>query len=310
MVKTTLVRAPNPSAMTLTGTNSYLVDCGNGEALAIDPGPPIERHVDALVETARARGLTIRAIALTHGHPDHAPAAAPLAARTGAPIYAHPASAVPHDRNLDLEGTLCVATTALRVIDAPGHTFDHVAFYLPEERALFTGDVILGEGPVVIAPPGGAMRPYQRTLQRLADEFSEARIIYGGHGPVVNDARAKVAEYIAHRNLRERELIDALARNGAQTIPELVLYVYGDDRPMLWPAMARQLLAHLMALESEGRVGAERLDRPMTQQETWILNPSLEELVGPDQAELVAAELGSMLRLDALYAYRLTDIDA
>jgi glyoxylase-like metal-dependent hydrolase (beta-lactamase superfamily II) len=308
MVTTTLVRAPNPSAMTLTGTNSYIVDCGNGHALVIDPGPPIERHVEALVETASTRGLTIRAIALTHGHPDHAPASAPLAARTGAPIYAHPGSAVPHDRHLHLEGELRLGHTTLQVIDAPGHTFDHVAFYLPDERALFTGDVILGEGSVVIAPPGGAMRPYQRTLQRLADEFPQARIIYGGHGPRVDDARAKIAEYIAHRLMREREIVDALARHGAPTIPELVLDIYGDARPILWPAMARQLLAHLIALESEGRVGAERVDRAMSEREMWILNPPLGDLVGPELAELVAAELGSMLRIDALYAYRLTSV--
>jgi glyoxylase-like metal-dependent hydrolase (beta-lactamase superfamily II) len=301
----TLVRAPNPSAMTLTGTNSYLIDCGGGSALVIDPGPPIARHVDALVETARDRQLTIQAIAITHGHPDHAPAAALLSSACGAAVYAHPASAVPHDRDLVLEGNLRVGGTSLRVIDAPGHTFDHVVFYLPDVGALFTGDVILGEGSVVIAPPHGAMRPYQRTLQRLSDEFGDAQVIYGGHGPVVSDARAKFAEYIAHRRAREIELIDALALRGAQTIPELVLWIYGDDRPELLPAMARQLLAHLIALESEQRVVAEPVMRPMTQLERWILNPPLEELLGRDQAEVIAAELGSSLRLDELHAYRL-----
>jgi glyoxylase-like metal-dependent hydrolase (beta-lactamase superfamily II) len=301
----TLVRAPNPSAMTLSGTNSYVIDCGDGAALVIDPGPPIQRHVAALVETAAALGLSIRAIALTHGHPDHAPAAAALATATGALVYAHPASAIPHDRDFTLEGELHAGQTALQVMDAPGHTFDHVVLYLPPERALFTGDVILGEGSVVIAPPGGAMRPYQQTLQRLADEFPRAQTIYGGHGPVVDDARAKIAEYIAHRRLREREIVDALAQRGAQTIPELVLSIYGDARPVLWPAMARQMLAHLMALESEGRVVAQRLDRPMTEKEMWILNPPLEELVGAEQAAVIAAELGAMLRLDALYAYAL-----
>ncbi|MBV8489986.1 MAG: MBL fold metallo-hydrolase [Candidatus Eremiobacteraeota bacterium] len=301
----TLVRAPNPSAMTLTGTNSYVIDCGNGEALVIDPGPPMERHVDALVKETDARGLSIAAIAITHGHPDHAPAAAMLAARTNAPVYAHPESTIPHARDLPLEGSLDVGTTALRVIDAPGHTFDHVVFYLPQERALFTGDVILGEGTVVIAPPNGAMRPYQHTLQRLAGEFEEAQIIHGGHGPIVLDARAKIAEYIAHRRMRERELIDALAL-GAQTIPELVLRIYGDDRPVLWPAMARQMLAYLIALEQEGRVKAHRVERAMTQQEEWILNPPLASIVGPEQARVMIEELGSMLRLDALYAYALT----
>jgi glyoxylase-like metal-dependent hydrolase (beta-lactamase superfamily II) len=303
----TTVRAPNPSPMTLDGTNSYLIDCGGGTALVIDPGPPIERHVVALLETAARLGVTIRAIAVTHGHPDHAPAAALLAAATGAPVYAHPASVVPHDADLALESDFCVGEIALQVIDAPGHSFDHVIFYLQPQRALFTGDVILGEGSVLIAAPSGAMRPYQRTLERLADEFSGARTIYGGHGPMVTDAQAKIAEYIAHRRMREDELIDALAR-GPQTIPELVLYIYGDARPQLWPAMARQLLAHLIALEGEGRVSAQRLDRPMTQQEAWILNPPLAEVVGHDHAELVEAELGSALRLDSLFAYRLLGV--
>ncbi len=302
----TLVRAPNPSAMTLSGTNSYIVDCG-GAALVIDPGPPIARHVDNLVATARARGLTIDAIAITHGHPDHAPAAAMLASLCGAPVYAHPATAISHDRDLELEDDFRVGAVTLRVIDAPGHTFDHVVFYAPGERALFTGDVILGQGTVVIAPPHGAMRPYQRTLERLAGEFPDARKIYGGHGPVVEDAQAKIAEYIAHRRLRERELIDALASNGTQTIPELVLWIYGDDRPELMPAMARQMLAHLMALESEGRVLARAVDRAMSEEERWILNPPLEKLVGSEQAAVIAAELGSSLRLDQLYAYRLAD---
>ncbi len=300
----TLVRAPNPSAMTLSGTNSYLVDCGRGAALAIDPGPPIGRHVKAIAQAAHERGLTIRAIALTHGHPDHAPAARPLANLTGAPVYAHPRSGIARDADFTLEGELHVGDTALHVMDAPGHTFDHVVLYLPAERALFTGDVILGEGTVVIAPPGGAMRPYQATLRRLAAEFPDARIIYGGHGPVVEDARAKIAEYIEHRAMRERELTGALA-DGEKTIPDLVLEIYGDGRPVLWPAMARQMLAYLIALESEGRVAARRLDRAMTDRERWILNPPLEELVGTEQAEVIAEELGAGLLLNDLYAYTL-----
>lgn len=303
----TLMRAPNPSAMTLDGTNSYLVDCGGGAALAIDPGPPIERHAVALADAARERSLTISAIAFTHGHPDHAPNARALQALTGAPVYAHPASPAAHDADLALEGELSVGTTALRVLDAPGHTFDHVVFYLPQERALFTGDTILGTGPVLIAPPGGDMRAYQRTLQRLRDEFSDAATIYPGHGPRVDDVPAKIAEYVEHRRERERELIDALRRLQAATIPELVRAIYGEDRPQLLPAMARQLLAHLIALQREGAVVAEPLGRPMTAAESWMLNPPVEDVVGPDEAALVRAELGTQLHLDRLDRYRLTE---
>jgi glyoxylase-like metal-dependent hydrolase (beta-lactamase superfamily II) len=299
----THVRAPNPSAMTLSGTNSYIVS-HEDDAVVIDPGPDIPRHIDAIVERARALNVTIRAIALTHGHPDHAPGAAPLAAAVGAPIYAHPRSEVERDGDLPLNGLFHGGSVALRVIDAPGHTFDHVVFYEPHERALFTGDVILGEGTVVIAPPGGAMRPYQRTLRRLADEFGDARYIYGGHGDRVDDAQSKIAEYIAHRQMRERELLEALSA-GPQTIPELVLRIYGASRPILWPAMARQMLAYLLALEEEGRVASTPLSTPMDAQEMAIMNPPWEQIVGHEQADVIRAELGAMLHVERLHRYTL-----
>lgn len=302
MSRIALVRAPNPSPMTLTGTNSYVIDAGAGEAIIIDPGPVIERHLDALVANAEQRGLRISTIAVTHGHPDHAPAAAPLKERTGAPVWAHPSSDVPHDRAFTLESELRVGDLVLRVIDAPGHTFEHVVFYEPSERALFTGDVILGEGTVVIAPPGGAMRPYQRTLERLRNEFGDAARIYGGHGPTVTNARAKIDEYIAHRKMREAELLEAL-RDGPMTIPQLVLAIYSKTRPVLWPAAARQMLAYLIALSDEGTVSAHALDRRMTEQENTILNPTWESLVGAEHAPVIRAELGAMLRLDTLYEY-------
>jgi glyoxylase-like metal-dependent hydrolase (beta-lactamase superfamily II) len=300
----TLVRAPNASAMTLQGTNSYVLDCGRGDALVIDPGPPIDRHVQALVDAAAAHGLKIRAIALTHGHPDHAGGAARLACATQAAVYAHPESRIARDGDLPLETDWHVGDIALRTIDAPGHTFDHVVFYLPAERTLFTGDTILGEGTTVIAPPGGAMRPYQRTLQRLADEFGDARLIFGGHGPAITDPRAKIAEYIAHRRMREAQIIDAL-RDGPLTIPELVRRIYSPERHVLWPAMARQILAHLIALESEGRVYSQPLDRAMTAQENAMLNPRIEEIVGPQEAAAIVAELGTAMRLERIDTYRL-----
>lgn len=292
--------------MTLTGTNSYVIDAGDGTALVIDPGPFIERHVEALVANASARDLRIATIALTHGHPDHAPAAAPLARLTGARVYAHPDSRVARDGDLPLEADFATGDLSLRVMDAPGHTFEHVVFYDARERALFTGDVILGEGTVVIAPPGGAMRPYVQTLGRLATEFSQARTIYGGHGPVVENAQEKIAEYIAHREVRESELIAAL-EDGPATIPELVMKIYGAQRPILWPAMARQMLAYLIALGEEGAVTATRVEREMDERERAILNPPWETIVGPEHAALVEEELGGMLKLDALYRYALVN---
>jgi glyoxylase-like metal-dependent hydrolase (beta-lactamase superfamily II) len=293
----TTVRAPNPSPMTLDGTNSYLVDCGNGKALAIDPGPDIESHVERIVATAAAQGLHIEAIAVTHGHPDHAPAAALLKQKTGAPVLTHPASRVPHDVDLPLDGTLRVGLRDIGVVDAPGHTFEHVVLYEPDDAALFTGDVIL--------PPHGSMHAYRQTLQRLRDEFPHARTIYGGHGPPVHDVRAKIDEYIAHRAMREREIVDALAEGGTQTIPELVLRIYGDDRPELWPAMARQVLAHLIELEGEGRVTADAVARAMTQRESTIMNPHVEGKFDERAASVAAEELGAAKRINVLHSYRL-----
>ncbi len=303
--RVTLVRAPNPSAMTLTGTNSYIIDCGKGQAICIDPGPPLEQHIDAILSRAQMLGVSIEAICVTHGHPDHAPGASLLAARTNAPVFAHRNAAFPHDRALSDREGLHIGATTIEAIDAPGHTFDHLVFYDREDRALFTGDVVLGEGTVVIAPPNGAMRPYQRTLHRLLEEFPHAQVIYGGHGPPVGDPRSKLREYIAHREFRERELLAALG-SGAQTIPQLVQCIYRDTKPILWPAAARQMLAYLLALEDEGAVTSYVVERPMRVDEEAILNPEWESIVGKDDAAVVEEELGAMLRLDTIREYALT----
>ncbi len=300
-----LVRAPNPSAMTLSGTNSYLIDCGNGQAICIDPGPAIERHVQALLDRAAAMDCRIALICLTHTHPDHAPAALILAQRTGAPIAAHAETEFPHDRDLHDGDVLRMGDARIRVMESPGHTFDHLVYYEERERALFTGDVVLGEGYVVIAPPNGAMRPYQHTLQRLLDEFADAAVIYGGHGEPIHNPRAKVLEYIAHRRSRQQEILNALAA-GPQTIPQLVQTIYHDTNPILWPAAARQMLAYLLALEQEGRVQSHRADREMTPQEYAILNPEWETIVGAEHARTVEEELGAMLRLDTIREYALS----
>lgn len=296
------VLAPNPSALTLDGTNSYILDDGAGHALCIDPGPPAPRHVDALIEAASARDARIEAIFVTHGHPDHWPAAPLLAAATGAKIYAHHTAEFVHDRSLRDGSRTRVGGIELQSIDAPGHTFDSLIFYDASDLALYTGDVILGKGTVAIAPPGGAMRPYQRTLQRLANGFGEARTIYGGHGPRVDDAQAKIAEYIEHRRRRESELLLALSL-APRTIPDLVRRIYADVRQVLWPAAARQMLAYLQPLEREGRVRSRDLGRVPDPAENAMLNPAWASIVGAEHAELVEAELGTMLHLDTVREY-------
>lgn len=285
------LRANNPSPMTLDGTNGYVVRTGPHALVAIDPGPLDDAQRDAFLAAAREANASYAAILVTHGHPDHAPGAAPLAAATSAPVLAHPGAAFPHDRTLADGERIDFDDTSITALHTPGHAPDHLIFVLDDERALFTGDVVAGTGFMVIAPPNGEMRTYQTTLRRLRAEYGDARAIYGGHGPEVRDARAKLDEYIAHREARERQLVDALGA-GPSTIPALVERIYAATSRSLWPAAARQLLAYLFALEAEGRVRAERLSREPTRDEAALLNPDLSKLEDNIAGEVIRAELG------------------
>jgi glyoxylase-like metal-dependent hydrolase (beta-lactamase superfamily II) len=289
--RVTRLRAPNPSPMTLDGTNGYVVRVGPGKLVAVDPGPLDDRQRDAFIAAARGMQSSYEAILVTHGHPDHAPGAAPLAAATGAPVLAHPEARFPHDRALSDMEVLSFGDTEIMALHAAGHARDHLVFVLEDERALFAGDVVLGTGTVVVAPPGGEMRAYQRTLRRLRELHGDARALYGGHGPEVGDVRAKLDEYIAHREARERQIIDAIA-NGCETIPALVERVYAETDRRLWPAAARQVLAYLIALEREGRLRTEPVDRAPTPREAALLDPDLSKLDENAGAAVIRAELG------------------
>jgi glyoxylase-like metal-dependent hydrolase (beta-lactamase superfamily II) len=282
------LRADNPSPMTLDGTNGYVLRVGPDSLVAIDPGPLDDRQRDAFVAAAHREGASYAAILVTHGHPDHAPGAAPLAAATGAPVFAHPAARFPHDRALGDDEVLRFDDAAITVLHAPGHAPDHCIFVLEAEAALFTGDVVAGRGFMVVAPPSGDMRAYQATLRRLRERYGDAQALYGGHGPEVRDVRAKLDEYIAHREARERQLVVALAE-GPVTIPALVARIYADTDRRLWPAAGRQLLAYLIALEREGRVRAAPLARPPTLAEA---DPDLSRLDENLGADVIRAELG------------------
>ena len=277
--------------MTLSGTNSYLIDCGNGEAVCIDPGPADTAHVSAIVERAERMACRIRTIAMTHGHPDHAPAAPILQSRTGASISTgrHPIHA---------------GITLLEVAAAPGHAADHVVYYEPREAALFTGDTVLGAGYVVVAPPGGDMRAYQQTLEMLRDRFANARTIYPGHGEPIRDPAGKLADYIEHRKIRERQILDVLAHHSS-TIPDVVETIYRDTPEVLWPVAARQVLAYLIALQREGKVQAQPLHRVPTKRESALLNPNWDEIAGNSDRDVVRTELGAGLHVDNIMRYSL-----
>jgi glyoxylase-like metal-dependent hydrolase (beta-lactamase superfamily II) len=246
------VLAPNPGALTLSGTNTWVV--GRDPAWVVDPGPRSEEHIAAICEAIEERG-GLGGVALTHGHMDHGEAVEPLLARYRAPLAAASAGA---DVRLS-EGT---RFGPFEAVATPGHAADHVALLASD--ACFSGDAVLGEGSVFITPYPGAMSAYLSALARLA-EREDFTLICPGHGPVVRDGHAKLREYAAHRNDRERALVQALAE-GRRTTEELLDAAWADVPPTLRPAAAATLAAHLDKLEEERRLPAG-VERPALDQE-------------------------------------------
>jgi glyoxylase-like metal-dependent hydrolase (beta-lactamase superfamily II) len=259
----TRVLAPNPSPMTLDGTNTYVVgEPGSGQAFLVDPGPDDAAHLSAVEAALADRDARCVAVLVTHHHGDHAEAARPWGARFGAPVAA--ASAVvagPGGRLLEPGERLTLAGTTVDVVPTPGHTSDHLAFRL-ESGAVLVGDHVLGRGTSVVTHPEGDVVAYLESLRRVHDLGPSA--LYCGHGPeLTEDPGAVLDFYLAHRAYREHQVLDVLAR-GAATVDEVVADVYAEVPRQLWPAAAQSTRATLAKLESEGRVvpaagGAVRL---------------------------------------------------
>ena len=259
----TRVLAPNPSPMTLDGTNTYVVgEPGSGQAFLVDPGPDDAAHLSAVEAALADRDARCVAVLVTHHHGDHAEAARPWSARFGAPVAA--ASAVvagPGGRLLEPGERLTLAGTTVDVVPTPGHTSDHLAFRL-ESGAVLVGDHVLGRGTSVVTHPEGDVVAYLESLRRVHDLGPSA--LYCGHGPeLTEDPGAVLDFYLAHRAYREHQVLDVLAR-GAATVDEVVADVYAEVPRQLWPAAAQSTRATLAKLETEGRVvpaagGAVRL---------------------------------------------------
>lgn len=256
------VIAPNPGPFTFHGTGTYIV--GNGEVAVIDPGPDLPAHLDALA--AALRGERVSHILITHTHRDHSPAARALQALTGAPTLGfgpHPVSGdgrqVEEGGDLDFRPDIVVgdgdvmagAGFTFEALHTPGHISNHLCFALREERALFSGDHVMGWSTSVISPPDGNMRDYFASLARLLERTD--RLYYPTHGAPIPEPQAFVRAYIAHREERERQIAACLSE-GPRTIPAMVEIMYREVPRNLHGAAGRSVLAHLIHMRETGRV--------------------------------------------------------
>jgi hydroxyacylglutathione hydrolase len=247
----------NPGLMTGPGTNTYLV--GRRRPILIDTGAGVAGYVRALDAYLAERGWQRpERVLLTHRHRDHMGGVADLRARfPGLPVakLIHRDAGLPEAIGPLRDGEPVAGDGATLIpVHTPGHASDHLCFYLPEERALFTGDLILGGSTSVIPDDDGDLVQYLDSLRRV--QGLDVRRIYPAHGPVIEDAAARIQEYLDHRMLRERQVLDALG-HGARTIPEMVRVIYADVSPALHGAAAMSVHAHLRKLAKEGRVREE-----------------------------------------------------
>ncbi len=220
--------APNPGPMTLEGTNTYLY--GSGPCAVIDPGSEDPGHLDAIRVAAEERG-GVGLVLLTHSHGDHTAGADQLGAEVVLP-----------------EGGEVHA--GLRALATPGHAEDHVCF-LAEDGVCFSGDLVLGLGSTIVPPGGNSLAAFMDSLALLQAE--EIELICPGHGPWITDPAAKLAEYVEHRQMRERRLLAALD-SGERSRAQLLATVWDDIPIELLPMAAMAMEAHLEKLESEGRL--------------------------------------------------------
>jgi glyoxylase-like metal-dependent hydrolase (beta-lactamase superfamily II) len=242
-VKIDRVLAPNPGPYTGPGTNTYVVTAGD-RSVVIDPGPVIREHLGAIEHALGDTSPT--AVLVTHTHPDHAPAANPLAARLAVPAMGFaPGPEFEPDVRLADGDIVPVGAERLTVVHTPGHTPDHVCYLA--EGVMFTGDHIMGGSTVIIENAAD----YMASLHRVRDLAPEH--LCPGHGPEIADAVAMVDAYIAHRRQREREIVAAVAA-GAESVEDIVGVVYAGLDAALVPAATHQVGIQLEKLAAEGRV--------------------------------------------------------
>lgn len=252
------VVAENPSAFTYKGTGTYII--GHGRVAVIDPGPLIDAHVEALMRALE--GETVTHILITHTHTDHSPAAAPLKALTGARTYGygpHGAGSGEEDGDMDFvpdaeirHGDIIKGDGwTIECVHTPGHTSNHICFALKEEKALFSGDHVMGWSTSIVSPPDGDMSAYMDSLALLLTRDDE--VYWPTHGPAIHDPKRLVRAFIAHREEREQQIIEQL-KAGHHRIAEMVPVMYAAVDRRLHPAAARSVFAHMTRLVAQGRV--------------------------------------------------------
>ena len=246
--RATCVLAPNADIMTLDGTNTWVLREPDGRrSVVIDPGPEITEHLDRVAEVAG----DVAAVLLTHGHLDHSEAARSFAERVGCGVRALDPAHRLGSEGLHDGDVVAVDGLEIHVVGTPGHTSDSLSFVLPQERAVLTGDTVLGRGTTVVAHPDGKLGAYLDSLQRLhaLAETREVTRVWPGHGPVIDDALGALDFYLAHRRERldqVRAALEQIADEPTDTLARRVVEtVYVDVDPVLWGAAELSVRAQI-----------------------------------------------------------------
>ena len=261
------VVARNPSPFSYHGTGTYVI--GHGDVMIVDPGPDLVEHVDALLTTLSGERITHQLV--THTHNDHSPAARLVKERTGAPTYGfgpHGEGRFERGHTVEAGGDMAFRPDVtllhgqviegdgftIEAVHTPGHCSNHLCFALREERALLTGDHVMSWSTSVISPPDGDMGDYLMSLGRVLER--EDRVLLPTHGPPIHDPKPFVSALVAHRQDRERQILDCLSA-GITLIGDMVPRMYQGLDPRLFGAAARSVLAHLLHLRERELVSTD-----------------------------------------------------